>query len=352
MSKPFDILDQLGRFGAQRNISLRDPNAPGAFADHVSQSVGRALADPALMHGQRAEAMFEALVVSLGEYRLLTREDGGSVFPTGRFVAPDFRVVLADGQHWLVEVKNVYEEEPFEQSRTLFRRDYHAKLDAYARATGAELKLAVFWARWSIWTLVSPDRLVDADGSLTLDMMTAMRVNEMAALGDMSIGTRAPLTLRLTMDPDRSGAIGDDGLVKAVIGGTSLRSEDREILDPVEREIAFTLMQHGQWVEQEPVPIIDGDRLVAMEFTWLPQEEEVDQGFDFIGSLSRIFAHYYAAHTLDDREVVQLRAPLRPRWFAPLIAPGHVSDALPLWRFSLKPNYGSADAAADDARGA
>jgi hypothetical protein len=352
MSKPFDILDQLGRFGAQRNISLRDPSAPGAFADHVSQSVGRALADPALMHGQRSEAMFEALVVSLGEYRLLTREDGGNVFPAGQFVAPDFRVVLPDGRRWLVEVKNVYEEEPFEQSRTLFRRDYHAKLDAYARATGAELKLAVFWARWSIWTLVSPDRLVDADGSLTLDMMTAMRVNEMAALGDMSIGTRAPLTLRLIMDPDRSGAIGDDGLVKAMIGGTSLRSEDREILDPAEREIAFTLMQHGQWVEQEPVPIIDGDRLVAMEFTWRPQEEEVDQGFDFIGSLSRIFAHYYAAHTLDDREVVQLRAPLRPSWFAPLIAPGYVSDALPLWRFSLKPNYGSSDTAADDVGGA
>lgn len=131
MSKPFDILDQLGRFGAQRNISLRDPSAPGAFADHVLQSVGRALADPALMHGQRAEAMFEVLVVSLGEYRLLSREDGGNVFPAGQFVAPDFRAVLPDGQHWLIEVKNVYEEEPFEQSRTLFRRDYHAKLDAY-----------------------------------------------------------------------------------------------------------------------------------------------------------------------------------------------------------------------------
>lgn len=347
MTKPFDILDHLGRFGAERSLSLRGPDAPGAFTTHVSQSVDRALADRALMHGQRAEAMLEALVVSLGEYRLLAREDGGRVFPTGQYIAPDFRIVLGDGRQWLIEVKNVYVEEPFGQSRTLFTRNYHAKLDAYARATGAELKLAVFWARWSLWTCVSPDRLVDANGSLTLDMMTAMKVNELAELGDMSIGTRSPLTLRLVMGPDRTSPIGEDGMVNAVIGGTAILSEDREVLDAVEREIAFTLMQHGQWVEQEPVPIIEGERLVAMEFTWAP-EEASHQGFGFIGSLSRIFARYYAAHTLDEREVVQLRAPLRPGWFAPLTAPGYASEALPLWRFSLKPNYEPFEPATDN----
>lgn len=65
--------------------------------------------------------------------------------------------------------------------------------------------------------------------------------------------------------------------------------------------------------------------------------------------MNRILAHYYTVHTLDDREVAQLRAPLRPSWFAPLVAPGDVADALPLWRFSLKPNYGSPNNAADDA---
>ena len=57
MRKPFDILDQLGRFGSERNISLRDPTAPAAFANHVSEAVGRALADPILLHGQRTEAV-------------------------------------------------------------------------------------------------------------------------------------------------------------------------------------------------------------------------------------------------------------------------------------------------------
>ncbi|HEX8443482.1 MAG TPA: hypothetical protein VF631_07530 [Allosphingosinicella sp.] len=52
-----------------------------------------------------------------------------------------------------------------------------------------------------------------------------------------------------------------------------------------------------------------------------------------------MFARYFAVHTVADEALVQLRAPLRPGWFAPLIRPEHVSDALPLWRFTLKPSY-------------
>lgn len=344
MPKPFDILDELGKFGADRNIPLRDPGARRAFATHVANAVDEALSDPALMHGQRAEAMFEALLVSLGEFRLLTREDGGRVFPSDRYIAPDFRAVLNDGAQWLIEVKNVYEADAFGQSRTLLNRDYHAKLAAYAAATGGELKLAVFWARWSIWTLVSPDKLLDHAGGLTLDMMTAVKANELASLGDMTIGTRAPLRLRLTTDPARTSPIGPDGQVEVVFGGSQILSEDRELLDPVEREIAWIFMQHGQWEEQEPTPIIEGDRLMAMEFIWAP-EEASDQGFDFVGSLSRMFARYYAGHTIEEREVVQLRVPLRPGWFAPLIQSDYESKALPLWRFTLHPNYAPFDPA-------
>lgn len=247
MKKPFDILNELGKFGAEQQISLRDPGAKNAFAAHVAEAVDRALADPLLIYGQRTEAMFEALLVSLGEYRLLKPEDNGRAFPVDRFAASDFRVVLNDGAQWLIEVKNVYEAEPFAQTRKLLDRDYLGRLSAYAKATGGELKLAIFWARWSLWTLVSPDRLVDGNGDLTLDMMTAMKVNELGQLGDRSIGTRAPLRLRLTADQTRTGPIGSDGSVVIVFGGSQAFCEDREIVDPVELEIAWIFMQHGDW---------------------------------------------------------------------------------------------------------
>jgi hypothetical protein len=69
--KPFDLLAEFGKFGLDRKLSLRDPSAKAAFGAHVANSVDQALADPALLHGQRTEAMFEALLVSLGKFRLL-----------------------------------------------------------------------------------------------------------------------------------------------------------------------------------------------------------------------------------------------------------------------------------------
>lgn len=346
MPKPFDILDQLGKFGVERKISLRDPEMRSLFSSHVTEAVDAALADPTLMQGQRAEAMFEALLVSLGTFQMFTREDGGRIFPSERYIAPDYRVVLNDGAHWLVEVKNVYEADPFAQSRTLLKRDYYGKLAAYAAVTGADLKLAVFWARWSIWTLVSPEKLLNGAGDLTLDMMTAVKVNELARLGDMTIGTRAPLRLRLVADPSRTHPIKPDGTVEIVFGESQILCEDRLVLDPIEREIAWIFTQHGEWREQNSTPIIRGDRLEAIEFSWMP-EELSDQGFDFVGSLSRMFARYYAAHTVQERDVVQLRAPLRPDWFAPLIRADYRGQALPLWRFTLQPNYPPFEPAAD-----
>ena len=68
--------------------------------------------------------MFEALVVSLGRYRLLKPEDSGRIFPQRGFRAPDFRVVLEDGSNWLIEVKNVFESDPFYQRRKLMTRRY------------------------------------------------------------------------------------------------------------------------------------------------------------------------------------------------------------------------------------
>ena len=338
MPKPFDLLAEFGKFGFDRQISLRDPTTSAAFVAHVGDAVEQALADADLLRGQRTEAMFEALLISLGDVRLVKREDGGPFFATEAYRAPDFRIVLGDGAHWLIEVKHVYERDPSQQHRRVFTDNYYQTLAAYARATGAELKVAIYWARWSIWTLVSPDRLIGAKGALELDLSTAVQANEMARLGDRMIGTRAPLRLRLYTDAERTSPIGADGTVTVTFSAAQLFCGEAEVTDPVEQEIASIFMQHGEWVEDGPLADVDGDRLRAVEFTWVP-EEATGQGFEMVGTLSRMFARYYAEHTIADDAIIQLRAPLRPHWFAPLVQPGHRSDALPLWNFSQQPNY-------------
>jgi hypothetical protein len=112
----------------------------------------------------------------------------------------------------------------------------------------------------------------------------------------------------------------------------------KEITDPTEQAIAWTFINHGEWQEREAEPIIQGDRLKAIHFRWEP-DEPTNAGFEIVGTLSRMFARYYAEHTINNREIVQLHAPMRPKWFGPLIHVEHKSDALPLWRFVLQPNY-------------
>ena len=175
----------FAKFCAKNRISFNDPKTTEQFITYVRNAIKNAQSDQILLHGQRTQTMFERLLLSLSSFTLLKYEDMGHVYPKNQFKIPDFRVVLSDGTQWLIEVKNVYEEDPLQQKRKLLNSSYREKLEAYASATGGQLKLAIYWARWSIWTLVSPERLIDTNGDLTLDMETAMRTNELSRLGDM-----------------------------------------------------------------------------------------------------------------------------------------------------------------------
>lgn len=337
VNKPFDLLRELSRFGEGCDINLNDSAIRTAFGLHVEQAIDRALKDPILLQGQRAEAMFEALVVSLGEVQLVKPEDGGRVFAVEKMQPPDFRVVLKDGTNWLVEVKNVYEHDAFRQRRRLLTRNYRKSLDRYAAATGGTLKLAVFWARWSMWTLVDPEKLAPGGGDLTLDMITALKVSELASLGDESLGIRAPLLLRLTMDPERTSPVAPDGSVQLTIGKAQIFSDGLELSDQSDQQIAWTVMQYGDWETGEQRAVVNGDRLIALEFESAPLEPS-NQGFETAGFLSRMFARYYADQTMKNGEVVRIAAPAQPEWFGALRQKGG-DERMPVWRFILEPNH-------------
>lgn len=338
MKKPFDLLAEFGKFGHDNKISLRDPGAVSAFSAHTQKVMAEALDDPVLLQGQRTEAMFESLLISLGDFNLLKAEDSGRLFPTGRFRAPDFRVTLNDERRWLIEVKNVYQHNPHAQRRRLFKPDYYKKLQAYAEATGAELRVAVYWARWRIWTLVDPSRLLNDAGELILDMQNAMMVNELSALGDLTIGAKTPIRLRLTMDEKRTSRIAQDGTVKVTIGGVKIFCGDEEINSSEAQQILWIFMQYGTWSEQKPHPICEGDRLKAIEYVWKP-EENINVGFEMIGTLSHMFTRYYLEQTQEKGKIVQLRAPLRPDWFKNIKNSEKKELGLSLWQFKLEPNY-------------
>lgn len=340
--KHLDLFAEFTQFGCDTRLSMHDPQAIPAFKTHVGNALSCALLNPILIHGKRVEAMFEAMLVSLGCYSLLKVEDTGQVYPEESFKIPDFRVVLQDRTQWLIEVKNVYIEDPLRQSRLIMRRDYREKLENYAFATGGQIKLAVFWARWKMWTLVSPERLVDANGDLTLDMKTAAAVNELAYLGDRMIGTRPPIRFRLSTDPTYTSPVAQDGTVtvRFTITDVQIFSDKDEILDPTEKFLAWTFMLHGNWKETGPCLILEGGKLKAIEFRWTPAEP-TNSDFEIVGTLSRMFTSYYDEQTVDNDEVVKIRAVPQPSWFTSLVSSNHEQKRLPLWQFVVHPNYSS-----------
>ena len=340
--KPFDLLDELAKFGIEHSIPLNDPNAIPKFATFVGNALGGALSNPALLHGQRVEAMFEALLVSLGEYTLLKAEDNGRVHPGDRYIVPDFRVVLLDGTQWLIEVKNAYVEDSGKPERRFMNKPYREKLENYAAATGAQLKLAVFWAAWGIWTLVSPEQFVDEQGNVSFDMGSGFIENELGYLGDLMVGTKPPLRLRLEANPDTVNPVGPDGMVNFKTGDVRIYSDQAELLDPIEREIAWAFMLYGDWLVSEPKPVLEEDVLTAIEFRWDPDPHRSDPFFT-IGTFSQVFSRYYSEHTVENEEIVQLYAPPQPSWFAPLLFDGYKSKALPLLRVKLQAKHLSAD---------
>ena len=340
--KPFDLLTLLAEFGLERGMPINHPNTVAEFLESAKADLTKAQEDPALLHGQRTQAMFEAMVVSFGAVRLLKTEDNGPFFSDGSYAAPDFRIVLPDREQWLVEVKNVYEPEPFEQSRRLLRKADLEKLSKYAHETGGDLKLAVYWARWGLWTLVSPERVVASDGSVTLDFLTAIKINELAALGDRMIGTKPPLKFRLLADSANATTVDKvdkDGSLGFTIADAKLFCGEEEIIDSTEKQIAWTFMLHGDWEGIGPELVTDGDLVAGVEWRFEPLERQ-NQGYEIIGSLSQFFTRYFTDSTIEDEEVIQIHAPQRQGWFSSLVNPRHQTQALPLWLFKLQPNYG------------
>ena len=250
---------------------------------------------------------------------------------------PDFRIVTLDDQHWCVEVKNFYQKDPINENYKL-SVGYLDKLTSYAKLTGARLKIAIYWARWSIWTLVEPAEFLTPNGGVSISFMQAMAANELGTLGDLKIGMKAPLCLRLIADPKKTNKLDADGQANFIIGGVKIFCDGVELSDTVDQQIAWLFLHYGVWEEGDMIPELEGKRVLWIDIESRPRESD-NEGFDFIGNLSTVFAKYYAQETLGDEGIHQLKAPSQPEWFKAIMNPNHKSNALPLWIFKMEPNY-------------
>ncbi|MER8808251.1 hypothetical protein [Mesorhizobium australicum] len=311
MAKDFDLLAQLAAFARRHDIPLTDPDIAERFAADIAPRLRAAIKDRNLVYGMRAERLFEAMVVSLGKFRLFKSEDNGVVHGAESFRAPDFRVVMENGEQWLIEVKNVHRADPFDQVDEQGAA-YLASLRRYSDAVGVPLLIAHFWSRWGMWTLVEVDRFVTKDGGLKVEMAKAFPYSRLGDLGDVSINLPGPLQFTVSFEPAQT-----DGSEQQPRPTAVMYREGELLTDVRDQNLAMILLQFGEWPLTGPIEedVGDGGRLVHFK---AEPEEPSGQGFDGIGFASRIFARFYREDTSAGDQVTQLNGESRPEWFSPL----------------------------------
>jgi hypothetical protein len=332
-----DLVRLLGRHLQHVGGAELDAEAVTDFLTSLSGPAVGALQDPSLLRGLGTERLFFAMVGALGTVTLIKEEDSGEIWPadTGLRI-PDYLIALPDASTILVEVKHFYQKgNPTKRYR--LSKKYLRGLRMYADAVGCEVKLAVYWAQWNLWTLV-PLELCEETASPSLTLEVAMQFNEMHLLGDVFIATEFPLRLRLVADEraPRSLSMDNDGTFTApfTIGSVELYCADRRITAKTECGLAMWFMLNGSWEEENLLQVDDNRQVVASEFIYRPSGDS-GQRFAMLGSLSSMFSAQYGGGT--DRGLSRLGIRIQGNLPRRLVPGDYTLESLPLWRFKAIP---------------
>ena len=341
MLRLYSAVDPVEAVGA----GLRDTERLDEFLARARASLEHSIATPSRMHGLRAQTLFRATLVALGQFRLLIEEDAGDPYyndDIGRLAPPDFRVVDSAGETLLVEVKSVKLNGPLKPFGV--RKSDVEAWRRWGELTGTPVSLALWWAIPGRWTLVSLDHLRPRGSKLEIDLPRAIAADEMSRFGDCLLGTKPPLIFRVHCE--------QEGPIDAKTGEASVRITDtemlvdgRKLIDEFERRIAWVFFRFGGWEIERELQHGSGDDVTAIDLVARPLDSgdarQAQQDFASVGMLSSLYAALFNEATLSpEGEVDQLEHRPEPGELADLI-PDDFWDrpdrVLPLWRFNIQP---------------
>jgi len=334
-SVPHEAIELLALSAAEAGVAISSPQAIEIATKHLQEAAGR-LCDHTI-YGNRTQAMFGALVASLGQVQMVRQEDGVACYAsTAGIKPPDFRVIFPSHcRDCLIEVKNCHRR--FDDPFRLRVRDMRA-WRRYARHARTSFKIAVYFSKYGYWALLSPSAFDRVNNRHCISFVDAMKRNEMEILGDVHVGTRSPLSIRLRMGKISSRPTVEGEKIVGRIIDAGFYCRDQRIESRAEQQIASLLMMYGDWEEKEYVKL-DEPEMVTMVYEFRP-EEKTGRGFEFCGLLSRMFSRWYIAATSDSerKQPTQVHARTKPIEFKRLIPKDYKGKDLPLWLFHVRPN--------------
>jgi hypothetical protein len=337
--------------GALKLLSAFElPMIPDA-AESVSELTRRladgaraSMANPSRLHGLRTEAMFRAVLVALGNFQLLTEVDEGRIYyddELGPIKQPDYLVVDAEGDRLLVEVKTV-PPNPRHLRHSIPAAEFQG-LRRYGQLVDAPVAVAHYWSAPNVWTLVDLAHLQPTNGRYELDLTEAVRFNQMARFGDLTVGTVPPLELRVGVEEIGERAPGEDA-ARLVITDVALLAAGQPLTDDVEQRVAFLLFRYGGWEVDTPADVDPGGRITSFTLKAAPEDAEAivaRQGFAVVGALSSMYSALFNEITLDAETAVRLLDHhTEPGEFGSLIPDDYFERGdhqLKLWVLRLQP---------------
>lgn len=333
-----EVLGIFDAIGKRRSFTLDGSDSQAQFLACVAQALTSSRQNPAQLHGRHTEAKFGFVAASLGECAIIKEEDAGEVFvhnPDG-VQPPDWRLRLLSGQEFFVEAKNHHKKQI--ESEWWVKDRYLRSLLAYASAFDRELKIAIFWSRWNLWSLVSPEHLTRDGDWHSITLPEALKASEMGLLGEVMIGTRPPLTFRIITDSSASRHVDAQGHCAFTIGDVDFFCARQRIEDPFERQLAWYIIRYGSWSCTNTAQVTDGV-LESVDFVFEPEMEmEEDQGFELLGPLSGMISRFYDDLTRGSDGGLRHLAPTRePGSLGVVIPKDYKGKALPLWRLHFRP---------------
>lgn len=327
----FETIDLFQAFMSRQNLKLPDEKTEKDFVQKITDEIRANKANPIVIHGRRIESMFGYVLASLGKCLTIKKEDSGDVYAVDTEIQPpDYRIILDNGYECFIEVKNHRPKDPIDPY--YFRKSDLESLAKYASVFKKDLKIAIYWSQWNIWTLTAADDIDINTEKPMIDLPKAMQLNEMSLIGDLSIATTPPLTWRLLPNHRKPITVKDSEL-HFTIGGVELYCGNTLIQDPSEKNLALYLMFFGKWIATEPIARTKDNILEAADIVANPENRTQKQQFEFVGELSSMISRFYDFLTASEKTIERLQ---------PFCEPGTLGVVIPekckylkLWRFTL-----------------
>ncbi len=289
-------------------------------------------------YGFRTENMFSYVASALGGCSLVKQEDGsGACFSSEKNLKiPDYKLILKKGELFFVEVKNCAN-----SKKISFKEDYIKGLEKYAKLNGSNLKIAIYWSSFKIWSLVDSKKLVFNKKKCVLDITKAFTINEMAILEDKMIGAKPFFKMNLIFNKSKIHKINNNGKFENTISSVEIYNGGSLILKETEKNIAFQLILfisgNSKWKETEKV-IMKRNVPFGVEYSFSPlSRDNPKQLFEIIGNLSSLISRKYNTSTTYGGDISQIYPNQEPKNFEIFIPEDYKGEVLSLWQFTLNP---------------